>query len=140
MDNKNYSKISEAIKRITQLKKGNYVVFFPSFQFLEVFLRPTSSFPLSFLLWEYLSWHPFNFSEEYRETHKVRGWWLFHLDLQWQHIFHLRSDFHFHYSWFWCKLEEHLKLYERKRFNFVYSSNPKHQAIHLFWWGRRLQL
>lgn len=38
---KNYSKISQAIKRITAMKQGNYVVFFPSFQFLEEVLSIT---------------------------------------------------------------------------------------------------
>ncbi len=32
---RNYPRIAEAIKRISTLKKGNYFVFFPSFDFLE---------------------------------------------------------------------------------------------------------
>lgn len=32
---RNYGKIADAISRITSLKKGNYVVFFPSFDFLH---------------------------------------------------------------------------------------------------------
>lgn len=32
---RNYPKIRESIKRITALKKGNYVVFFPSYKFME---------------------------------------------------------------------------------------------------------
>ena len=31
----NYKKVAETVERITQEKKGNYVVFFPSFDFLE---------------------------------------------------------------------------------------------------------
>jgi DNA excision repair protein ERCC-2 len=36
---RNYAKISEAIERITQLKSGNYIAFFPSFDFLERVLQ-----------------------------------------------------------------------------------------------------
>ena len=32
---KNYAKIAEAIQRISQIKRGNYFAFFPSFDFLE---------------------------------------------------------------------------------------------------------
>lgn len=32
---RNYGKIAEAVSRITSLKRGNYVVFFPSFDFLH---------------------------------------------------------------------------------------------------------
>ncbi len=32
---RNYGKIADAVSRITSLKKGNYVVFFPSFDFLH---------------------------------------------------------------------------------------------------------
>ncbi len=38
---KNYKKISEAIKRVTKMRPGNYVVFFPSFNFLEEVLSIT---------------------------------------------------------------------------------------------------
>mgnify|MGYP000361923605 CR=1 FL=1 len=41
---KNYPKIAEAIEKITALKRGNYVVFFPSFDFME---RVLSQFRVS---------------------------------------------------------------------------------------------
>ena len=36
---RNYAKIAEAIERIIQLKSGNYIAFFPSFDFLERVLQ-----------------------------------------------------------------------------------------------------
>lgn len=38
----NYSKIAAAIKRITAVRPGNYLVFFPSFEFLEAVLAQTT--------------------------------------------------------------------------------------------------
>ena len=39
---RNYPKIRESIKRITALKRGNYVVFFPSYKFMEDVLSETT--------------------------------------------------------------------------------------------------
>lgn len=36
---KNYPKIAEAIAKISELKRGNYIAFFPSFEFLERVLQ-----------------------------------------------------------------------------------------------------
>ncbi len=44
---RNYPKVAEAIRRITEVKKGNYFAFFPSFEFLERVLErfdPPSGF------------------------------------------------------------------------------------------------
>lgn len=44
---RNYAKIADAIRRITGLRRGNYFVFFPSFEFLErvvVLFQPPEGF------------------------------------------------------------------------------------------------
>ena len=39
---RNYPKIAEAIKRITAIREGNYVVFFPSYNFMEEMVAQTT--------------------------------------------------------------------------------------------------
>ncbi|UFS69581.1 ATP-dependent DNA helicase [Geomonas sp. RF6] len=48
---RNYPKVAEAVRRMAELRRGNYFVFFPSFEFLErvaALFRPPDGFTLLF--------------------------------------------------------------------------------------------